>query len=180
MSATITKQDCGTNIAIFVDGNEQEIQDKFFSFWNHGATKSELKMLTDNKGYFWTTKKKLKKALTNAHLFRMLNDADELYTVDPEAWEHSCKGITGGFLPQARLNAQEEFDSYEKEKRANFNRWNKKNHSDDTFTVESGDINSNYTAGATLGSVKAEYTSEDAHKCLNQKHRHEKRLTNGC
>ena len=62
MSATITYQDCGTNIAVFVDGNEQEINDKFFSYWNHGATNSELKMLTDWRGYFWTTKKKLIKA----------------------------------------------------------------------------------------------------------------------
>jgi len=172
MSATITYQDCGTNIAVFVDGNEQEINDKFFSFWNHGATNSELKMLTDWRGYFWTTKKKLIKALTNAHLFRMLNDSDLLRKQDPEGWTHCCKGIKGGFLPQAKIDAQREFDSYEKEKRTNFNAWNKKNHSDDTFNADGV----SHPEASRMGSVRAEYTNEDAHVCLNQKNR-ENRLT---
>ena len=162
MGAKVSYQDCGNHIAVFLDGNDTELEEKFNSFWNHSATDGELKMVTDWKGYFWTTKEKLMKALTNAHLFRMLNDSDELRENDPDGWAHCCKGLKGGFLPQAKARAHFEFASYEKEKRANFNGWNKKNHSDETFAV--------LDRTHSLGSPRAEYTSEDAHKCLNQKY----------
>ncbi len=93
------------------EGHDIETEREFFSFWNHGATKGEFEWMTPDKGYFWTTPKRLLKAYENKELFRLLNEADELKEHDPEGWAHCCKGIKGGFLPQAKLNAQKIFSS---------------------------------------------------------------------
>ena len=107
-------QKCGSHWAVGVYSEDTELLEQTYnSFWNHGATSSEPHALTDSLWYFWTTPAKLLKAMTNAALFYMLNDADEFKKHDPEGHAHACKGIKGGFMPQARINAQERFDSME-------------------------------------------------------------------
>ena len=99
------------------------MNERFYSFWNHGATSGELHWEMDLTAYFWTTPKKLLKALTNARLFKMLNDADQLRENDYDGWTHCCKGIKGGFLPQARIDAQEEYDALTAEGATERNQW---------------------------------------------------------
>ena len=112
----IVYKNCGSSWVVMLTGdgslgyNEEgrdiETEREFFSFWNHGATKGEFEWMSNEKGYFWTTPQNLLKAYENKELFRLLNEADKLKEQDPESWASSCKGIEGGFLPQAKLNAQ--------------------------------------------------------------------------
>jgi len=103
-------QKCGTNWRVILTGEAQDIEVKHWSMWNHGATRAELDWETETCAHFWSTPERILKAFTNAHLFRLLNDSDELREQDPDGWAHCCKGIKGGFLPQAKINAQKEFD----------------------------------------------------------------------
>ncbi|MAH46517.1 hypothetical protein CMI37_11835 [Candidatus Pacearchaeota archaeon] len=107
-------QDCGTNIALFLDGEKEEIEQKHMSLWNHGATKSELEWVNEHRAYMWTTKQKLLKALVNANLFGLLG---VLKTVE------EYKGIKGGLLPKARELADVEFSGIEKVAKQ-FAKWN--------------------------------------------------------
>jgi len=99
-------RNCGTNWAVFIRGSFDDIEQEFNAMWNHGATNGEMEWQTPENAYFWTTKEKLEKCLTNRALFYMLNDADEFKKYDPEGHAHACKGIKGGFMPQARVMAK--------------------------------------------------------------------------
>ena len=85
MKLKLTQKNCGSRIAVGLHGEENDILDRFNSFWNHGATNGELQWLTDGNAYFWTTKKDLKKALVNATLFELWNKHPELEEDDKEA-----------------------------------------------------------------------------------------------
>ena len=104
----------GTTWAIEIQGDsELEINERFYSFWNHGATDGEFHWLNEFRGYFWTDEKRFKKALENIFLFKMLNESDELREQDFEGWQHCCKGIKGGFMPRAKELAKEALDTLE-------------------------------------------------------------------
>ena len=104
----------GTTWAIEIQGDsQQEITERFWSFWNHGATDGEFHWLNEFRGYFWTDEKRFSKSLENIFLFKMLNESDELREQDPEGWAHCCKGLKGGFLPRAKELAKEALDSLE-------------------------------------------------------------------
>lgn len=116
-------KNCGSHWAVMLEGdgalgeNEEgrdlEVEQDFFGYYNHGATNGEFDWITETRGYFWTTKEKFYKAIVNRCLFQMLNEADELHEHDPDGWAHCCKGIKGGFMPQARINAQKFIDTLE-------------------------------------------------------------------
>ena len=90
----LSYQDCGTaGWAVLIEGNASDIENRFNSFWNHGATSGELHWQTDVRAYFWTTEKKLLKAMTNASLFRLMNEAEET---------NCLKGCKGGAMPYAK------------------------------------------------------------------------------
>ena len=73
----------GTTWAIEIQGDsKQEITERFWSFWNHGATDGEFHWLNEFRGYFWTDEKRFSKSLENIFLFKMLNEADELREKD--------------------------------------------------------------------------------------------------
>ena len=60
----LSYQDCGTaGWAVLIEGDASDIENRFNSFWNHGATDGELHWLTEGNAYFWTTEKDLKKAI---------------------------------------------------------------------------------------------------------------------
>ena len=104
----------GTTWAIEIQGDsELEINERFYSFWNHGATDGEFHWLNEFRGYFWTDEKRFKKSLENIFLFKMLNESDELREQDFEGWQHCCKGIKGGFMPRAKELAKEALDTLE-------------------------------------------------------------------
>jgi hypothetical protein len=77
------KQNCGSKIAVGIEGDEQGITERFNSFWNHGATDGEFHWQTLTRGYFWTTEEKLKKAIFNATLFELWNKYPEMEDDEP-------------------------------------------------------------------------------------------------
>ena len=99
-------RNCGTNWAVFIRGAADDVEYEFYGMYNHGATDGEIQWQTPENAYFWTTQKKLKKCLTNRALFYLLNSAEALEENDPAAHANACKGIKGGFLPQAKLMAE--------------------------------------------------------------------------
>jgi len=101
----LTYQDCGTNIALFLEGEPDDIVEKHMSLLNHGATSSELDWINESKAKLWTTKEKLLKALVNAKLFHLLGITK---TVE------EYKGVKGGLLPVARELANTEFSGIDK------------------------------------------------------------------
>jgi hypothetical protein len=78
MKLKLTQKNCGSRIAVGLHGEENDILDRFNSFWNHGATSGKLHWLTDGNAYFWTTEEDLKKAVINATLFEILNKYPEI------------------------------------------------------------------------------------------------------
>jgi len=103
MKAKLYKQSCGSKIAVGIEGNEQNVTERFNSFWNHGATDGEFHWQTLTRGYFWTTEEKLKKAIYNATLFEILNKY-------PEFEENNEEHIAEG---QARDIAAHRFEDIE-------------------------------------------------------------------
>ena len=101
----IKLQKHGRDVAVSVFGDsESEIEQRYWSFWNHGATRGELKWNHDRtNAYFWVSRKgkasgmdRLKKAMVNICLFEILNK-------DPNAF----KGEKGGAMFAARDMAKE-------------------------------------------------------------------------
>jgi len=78
MKVKLYQQNCGSKIAVGIEGNEKDVTDRFNSFWNHGATDGEFHWQTLTRGYFWTTTEKLKKAIFNATLFELWNKHPEM------------------------------------------------------------------------------------------------------
>ena len=80
-------ENCGTQLALYLTGdNKQEIEERFYSLWNHGATSGELHWIFDEnnlspeghlRAYIWTNPEALEKAVTNAMLFSLLNEGEE-------------------------------------------------------------------------------------------------------
>ena len=97
------KQNCGSKIAVGIEGDEKSVTERFNSFWNHGATDGEFHWQTLTRGYFWTTTEKLKKAIFNATLF-------ELWNKYPELEESNNEGVAEG---QARDIAAHRYDCME-------------------------------------------------------------------
>ena len=79
--AKLLYQNCGSHWAVGIQCDDDTLREQTFnSFWNHGATSSDPHIMTATLWYFWTTPDKLRKAMTNAALFKLLNedeDADE-------------------------------------------------------------------------------------------------------
>ena len=77
--AKLIYQNCGSHWAVgILCEDETLLEQTFNSFWNHGATSSEPHILTDVLWYFWTTPDKLRHAMTNAALFKLLNEDEDL------------------------------------------------------------------------------------------------------
>ena len=105
MKLKLTQKNCGSRIAVGLHGEENDILDRFNSFWNHGATSGELHWLTDGNAYFWTTEKDLEKAILNATLFELWNKHPELEEDDKEAEALAlAKGIAKNRLAKIENN----------------------------------------------------------------------------
>lgn len=104
ISESISIQDFGSKIAVGISGKDKTaVEQRFFSFWNHGATNGEFEWTDDISGYFWSTKADLHKSLVNAALFNLLN-------TNPLEF----KGKKYGALPKARKIAAALFNSLTK------------------------------------------------------------------
>jgi len=77
--ARLIYQNCGSHWAVGILCEDKTLLEQTFnSFWNHGATSNEPHILTDILWYFWTTPDKLRHAMTNAALFKLLNEDEDL------------------------------------------------------------------------------------------------------
>lgn len=77
--AKLIYQNCGSHWAVgILCEDETLLEQTFNSFWNHGATSSDPHILSDILWYFWTTPDKLRHAMTNAALFKLLNEDEDL------------------------------------------------------------------------------------------------------
>lgn len=107
-------EDIGTQLCLYLTGEDkQEIVERFYSLWNHGATSGELHWIFEEsnlspegemRAYIWTTPERLEKAVLNAMLFKLLNEAEE---------SNCFKGCKGGAMPYAKAQAREFIDSIE-------------------------------------------------------------------
>lgn len=50
---TISAQNFGTRILVFLQGPKEAIEQRYYSFWNYGATGGELEWWCDNCAAFW-------------------------------------------------------------------------------------------------------------------------------
>jgi hypothetical protein len=99
---TLSYQLCGHLLAVGIDSdseNTEEIEQTFWSFWNHQATDGEFKWLSERFGYFWTDEDKLLKAMESAALFSLFPDINQF------------KGQKQGALPLAKKLARQRFDA---------------------------------------------------------------------
>jgi len=107
----IKLQHHGSDTAVVLEGdNRQEITERFWSFWNHGATNGELEWQNKTRATFWARgdskligRDKILRAMENAMLFKLLNDSGDI------AW----KGVEGGAMPTAKKIAKEWYDTLE-------------------------------------------------------------------
>jgi len=78
MKEKLSYQDCGTaGWAVLIQAdNASDIENRFNSFWNHGATSGELHWQSDSRAYFWTNAERLLKAMHNAYTFALMNEMD--------------------------------------------------------------------------------------------------------
>jgi len=89
----------GTSCIIGLNGEEKEIERRFFSYWNHGATNGEITWSSETFAYFWTTPKKLERALLNRAMIVLLVAGAERF-----------KGKRGGFKSEAKRMAKAYYD----------------------------------------------------------------------
>ena len=80
-------QKCGTNWRVILQGYAHDIETKHWSFFNHGATKTELEWETETCAHFWSTPSRILKALQQARLFSLWNKAN-LVGDEPEAEQY--------------------------------------------------------------------------------------------
>lgn len=101
----LSMQDCGSRIAVFVDGDsKEETEYRYNSLYNFGATDNEPHRWTDKFGYIWATETSLGKYFETSSLFELLGDAKLCA---------NFKGVEGGLLPKARqLGKQKMKDLY--------------------------------------------------------------------
>jgi hypothetical protein len=91
----------GSTCVVGLIGTADEITGEFYAMWNHGATGGELTWGHDGYAHFWTTPKKLKRALLSRAIVALMNRDNSLH-----------KGKKGGFLELAEslaLNNLKEF-----------------------------------------------------------------------
>ena len=124
----LTYQDTGTNLAVCMIGNENDINAQFNSFWNHGATNGELQWTMPFRAYFWTDKKRLTRALINGALFYILNNYPEKF-----------KGKKGGALALARYLGRRRFREMPRESQLVYTNQTLEEYSLGTITAEFSD-----------------------------------------
>jgi hypothetical protein len=110
-------RNCGTNWAVFIRGAADDVEQEFYGMYNHGATDGEIQWQTPENAYFWTTREKLEKCLTNRALFWLLNqdgheesDEEELLPVAKQMAET----LMGEMVQQSNLMTfGNTYDTYE-------------------------------------------------------------------
>ena len=97
-AVTISAQSHGTSWTVFLRGKQEDVEARFNSYWNHGASSGELENWTDDLWSFSAYPARVLKAMERAALFEILNT-------------RNTKGTNP--LPEARKIAKERFDAIE-------------------------------------------------------------------
>lgn len=99
---TLTLQDCGTALCLFIHADTpEELESKYNSLYNRGATSGRLHEWTPNFGHIWTTRQNLWNYLESSSLAELLQDEEACKTF---------KGIPGGLMGIARQIANEKLE----------------------------------------------------------------------
>ena len=99
----LTKQKRGNILRVYIEGyDKEELRQRYYSFYNHGATEEDLTWQTASSAHFPTSEKRLKKSLVNSSLFRILNESPDRF-----------KGKEAGARPLARLEAEQRWAEIE-------------------------------------------------------------------
>lgn len=89
-------QPLGSAILVGIESeNKQEIEQQYYSFWNHGATGGKLHWMCDTFAYITTHEKELEQYFLNSSLHLILNKFPDAY-----------KGFEGGAMPHAKSLAK--------------------------------------------------------------------------
>jgi hypothetical protein len=98
-NVTISIQSFGTVLGVFLTGKDRTaIEQRFFSFWNHGATKGEMEWWSDTCAFFWVTEsknqtaeEKFKLSLIRAALYEILPPTSRRAYKHVNAWVDACE-----------------------------------------------------------------------------------------
>lgn len=96
-----------SGFAIGIEGTKEEIELKYNSLFNFGATNGSLTYLSDNFAYIWTNTPNFKKYLLTSALASLINGG---------ASTSSFKGKEGGVMEVARKLAEINASKYEVER----------------------------------------------------------------
>jgi hypothetical protein len=93
-------QPLGTASLVGIESdNPQEIEEQYYSFWNHQATGGKLHWMCDTFAYITTSDEKLEKYFLNSSLHLILNKFPDAY-----------KGFEGGAMTHAKSLAKRRFE----------------------------------------------------------------------
>lgn len=95
----------GTSLVVGLLGNPDDILGEFNALWNHGATRGELNWGHDQYAYFWTSPKKLERAMLSRAIGVFLKKDTSKY-----------KGKKDGFIHEARILAELNFKEFKLER----------------------------------------------------------------
>ena len=104
----------GTASKLIIFGeNGTEITEKYYLFYNHNGTSSELFWIDPDKiGCCYTSPGRFQRALVSICFFRLLRDGDKFLEDHPES-THPCKGQKGGVIKEARKMARDMMPEFE-------------------------------------------------------------------
>lgn len=95
-NVSIFVQDFGTVLGVFLRGAKENIINRYYSFWNWGATGGELEWWTDSCALFWihskggrTADERLFHAMAMMALFEILNKGEAKKGTNP--YPQACK-----------------------------------------------------------------------------------------
>ena len=91
-------QNCGFNVAVGIEGSEEEINTQFDSFFNHGAIDktADLQWMTPTFAFVWTDDARLKKYFRNSSYHIILNGIDD-------GIEWASKGLKFGAMVSRKI-----------------------------------------------------------------------------
>ena len=92
-------QPLGTVCYVGMESDDlQEVQEQYYSFWNHGATGGGLHWMCDTFAYITSNEEKLEKYFLNSSLHLILNKYPDTY-----------KGVKGGAMDAIKRLAARRF-----------------------------------------------------------------------
>lgn len=102
----------GADYRVYIYGDtEAEIEQRFWSYYNHGTTNGRFHWITDFFGYFITKKADLKEGIYRRYRQQAINLIDK----NPPTNRLEAIKIYKKKLKEARKDAEEEFSSQAKE-----------------------------------------------------------------